>query len=200
MPGQHHGGKPPSSVSEIAALAKVFEAHRPRLMAMVQRRIAPALAPRTDPEDILGEAFLRASLRWSHHEPAMSTFAWLYRITLDCLIDAWRSANTDGRSLQKEVPWPERSSAEVGMGLIGSVTSPSVAIARNEQRERIHWVVEQLKPEDREILGMRHFDDLSYVEIATVLEINADAAMQRYSRALRRFKKLWKEIEPGDEP
>ena len=98
MSSQRHERKPPSSVSEIAALAKVFEAHRPRLMVMVKRRIDPALAPRVDPEDILSEAFLRARVRWSNHDPAMSNYAWLYRITLDCLIDAWRSANA-GRTI-----------------------------------------------------------------------------------------------------
>jgi RNA polymerase sigma-70 factor (ECF subfamily) len=198
MRDEQHGARPPSSVSEIAALARVFESHRDRLMAMVRRRITPALAQRTDPEDVLAQAFLRASQRWSNHDPKMSTYAWLYRITLDCLIDAWRAANTNGRSMQKEVPWPERSSVELGMGLIGSVTSPSEAFARNELHEQITWAVEQLKPEDREILGMRHFDELSYEEIATVLEIKPDAAMQRYARALRRLRKLWKEIDPGE--
>ncbi len=193
---QHHEGKPPASVSEIAALAKVFEENRPRLMAMVQRRIAPALAPRVDPEDILGEAFLRARLRWSKRDPAISDYAWLYRITRDCLFDAWRAANADGRSLQKEVPWPARSSAELGMGLVGSITSPSEALGRNELRERLSWAVQQLKLEDREILGMRHFDDLSYHEVAAVLGITRDAAMQRYARALRRLKRIWNEIEP----
>jgi DNA-directed RNA polymerase specialized sigma24 family protein len=101
----------------MAALAKVFEEYRPRLLAMVRRRIAPALAPRVDPEDIRGEAFLRARLRWSDHDPAMSAYAWLYRITRDCLIDAWRVDNTEGRSIRKEVPWPERSSVALGMGL-----------------------------------------------------------------------------------
>jgi hypothetical protein len=81
MPGPRHEGKPPSSVSEIAALAKEFEAHRPRLLAMLRRRIDPALPPRLDPEDILGEAFLRARVKWSDHDPAViSVYAWLYRI------------------------------------------------------------------------------------------------------------------------
>jgi len=196
MPGPHKQGKPPSSVSEIAALVSVFEMHRPRLMAMVQRRIAPALGRRVDPEDILDEAFLRARTRWSNRDPAMSDYAWLYRITLDYLIDAWRAANTAGRSLRKEVPWPEHSSAQLGMGLIGSVTSPSEALARKELQERLAWAVEQLKPDDREILGMRHFDDLSYHEAAAIQGISQDAAMQRYARALRRLKRLWNEIEP----
>src|SRR5271157_4448229 len=165
---------------------------------MVQRRIPPALGSRVDPEDILGDAFLRARLRWSKHDRAMSDYAWLYRITFDCLIDAWRSANAGGRSLQKEVPWPERSSAELGMGLVGSITSPSEALGRNELREKIAWAVQQLKPEDREILGMRHSDELSYQEAAAVLGISQDAAMQRYARALRRLRKLWNQIEPHD--
>jgi RNA polymerase sigma-70 factor, ECF subfamily len=199
MPGPRHEGKPPSSVSEIAALAKVFEAHRPRLLAMVRRRIDPALAARVDPEDILGEAFLRARVRWSDHDPeAISVYAWLYRNVLDCLIEAWRSANAAGRSLQREVPWPARSSVELGMGLIGSTTSPSDAYARKELRERVAWAIGQLRPDDREILGMRHFDELSYHEVAAILGITEDAAMQRYVRALRRLKRLWNEVEPSD--
>jgi DNA-directed RNA polymerase specialized sigma24 family protein len=62
MPGSRQERKPLSSISEIAALAKVFEALRPRLLAKLERRIDPALAPRIDPEDILSEAFLRARL------------------------------------------------------------------------------------------------------------------------------------------
>ncbi len=201
IPGPHYEGKPPSSVSEIAALAKVFEDSAARqLLAMLRRRIDPALAPRIDPEDILGEAFLRARVRWSKHDPAaISIYAWLYRIALDCLIEAWRKANTAGRSIQREVPWPERSSVQLGLGLVGSITSPSEAFARNELKERILWAIGQLKPDDREILGMRHFDELSYQEIAGALAISADAAMQRYARALRRLKRLWNQIEPRDE-
>jgi RNA polymerase sigma-70 factor (ECF subfamily) len=196
MPGSHREGKPPSSVSQIAALAKVFEDHRPRLLAMLRRRIDPALAPRVDPEDILNDAFLRARARWPDHDPqVISTYAWLYRNVHDCLIETWRSAHAAGRSPVREMPWPERSSVELGMGLVGSITSPSEALARKELNERIHWAISQLKPEDREILAMRHFDQLSYEESATILGITADAATHRYVRALRRLKRLWNQIE-----
>ncbi len=192
---------PPSSVSELAALGKVFEEHTERLLAMVRRRIDRALAPRIDPEDILSEAFLRARGRWSSYNPkVMSTYTWLYRIVLDCLIETSRKAHSAGRSIQREVPWPERSSVQLGMGLFGSTTSPSEAFARSELRQRIVWAVEQLKPDDREILAMRHFDELSHAEAAAILEITTDAAMQRYGRALRRLKRLWDQIHPRDEP
>jgi len=192
-----HDGKAPSSVSEIALLAKVFEEHRARLTEMIRRRMGTALASRLDPEDILGEAFLRARDRWSSHNPALiSTYSWLYRITLDALVATWRNANTAGRAIQREVSWPERSSVQLGLGLVGSTTSPSEALIKKEQRERIAWAVQQLKNEDREILAMHHFDELSYREVATILDITEDAAAQRYGRALLRLKRLWEKIEP----
>jgi len=184
-------------VSEIALLAKVFEEHRARLTEMIRRRMGTALASRLDPEDILGEAFLRARDRWSSHNPALiSTYSWLYRITLDALVATWRNANTAGRAIQREVSWPERSSVQLGLGLVGSTTSPSEALIKKEQRERIAWAVQQLKNEDREILAMHHFDELSYREVATILDITEDAAAQRYGRALLRLKRLWEKIEP----
>jgi len=192
-----HEGKAPESVSEIALLAKVFEEHRGRLLAMVRRRIDPALAPRVDPEDILGDAFLRARDRWPNHNPAlMSTYAWLYRIVREALIATSRNANTAGRAIRREVPWPERSSVQLGMGLVGSTTSPSEALIKQEQRERIVWAVQQLKNEDREILAMHHFDELSYREVGAILDISEQAAAQRYARALLRLKRIWEKIEP----
>ncbi len=181
---------PPSSVSELAALGKVFEDHTERLLAMVRRRIDPALAPRLDPEDILSEAFLRTRLRWPSRDPAMSTYSWRYRITLDCLMDAWRSAHAAGRSLQKQVPWPDRLSIELGLGLVGSFTSSSAAFDRKERHEKITWAVQQLKPDDRDILIMRHSDDLSYQEAAAVLGTTQDV-VHRYAGTCSRLKRIW---------
>ncbi len=192
-------GKSPS-VSEIAMLAKAFEEHRERLLEMIRRRIGPAMSSRADPEDILGDAFLRARDRWSSRDPALiSTYAWLYRIALDALIGAWRNANAAGRAIRREVPWPERSSIQLGMGLVGSATSPGEALIKKEQRERIIWAVQQLKEQDREILAMHHFDELSYREVAAILDISEEAAAQRYARALLRLKRLWEKIEPPEE-
>jgi RNA polymerase sigma-70 factor (ECF subfamily) len=149
-----------------------------------------------DPEDIQSEALFSVRDKCSDHDPEeISVYAWLYRNVLDCLISAWRSGNAAGRSLKREIPWPQRSSVELGVGLVGSNTSPSEAFARNELREKIAWAVGQLKPDGREILGMRHFDELSYHEVAAILGISEDAPLQRYVRALRPLKRLWKEAE-----
>jgi RNA polymerase sigma-70 factor (ECF subfamily) len=188
-------------VSEIARFAKVFEENRPRLLAMLRRRIDPSLAPRLDPEDIVGETFLRARAKWSTHDPAvLSTYAWLYGNARDCLIEAWRSANAAGRSIQREIPWPESSSVQLGLGLVGSVTTPTSALERKELHERIHRAIGQLQPKDQEILVMRHFDELSYKEAAAILHVSVHAATVRYARALARLKQVWTQIDPDAEP
>src|SRR5712692_10259884 len=82
----------PASVTYIAMLGKLFEQHQPKLLAMVRRRLDPALAARISPEDILSDAFLEARRKWSTFKArsALTPYAWLYRIVRDCLIEAWR--------------------------------------------------------------------------------------------------------------
>src|SRR3954452_12512978 len=156
MPSREVRSIPSSSVGEIAELARGFEEHRTRLLAMVRRRVDPALGVRIEPEEILQEAFIRAWTKWPGRDSTTPIYAWLYGIARDCLIEAWRAANAGGRSIQREVPWPEQTSIQLGLGLVGSATSPSQALDRGELRERIRWAVAQLKPDDQEILWMRH--------------------------------------------
>src|SRR5437899_2102335 len=124
---------PNDSLIDSAALGKLLEEHRPRLRAMLQRRIDPALAARIDADDILSEAFLLARRKWAgFSEAGMTPYAWLYRIALDCLIEAWRRETRGRRHPDREMPWPDRSSVQLGLNLIGTGTTPSKAAARNE--------------------------------------------------------------------
>jgi RNA polymerase sigma-70 factor (ECF subfamily) len=180
----------------MTRLGQVFQTHQSRLLRMIERRIDPSLASRCDADDILNDAFVRAMEKWTQYDPTtMSTYAWIYRITLDCLIEAWRSANAACRSIQLEEPWPERSSVQLGLGLVDSLTSPSEALDRKERHELVARAVQQLKPTDREILAMRHFDGLSYGEAGAILNISEHAATVRYARALLRLKQVWRQIE-----
>ena len=71
---------------------------------------------------------------------------------------------------------------------MGSITSPSHAVARDELALQLAEVIDQLDPIDREILALRHFEELSNREIAEVLDIQQKAASIRYIRALKRLK------------
>jgi RNA polymerase sigma-70 factor (ECF subfamily) len=187
----------PSSVVDLALLGKLFEEHQPKLLAMVRRRLDPALAARLSPEDILSDAFLEARRKWAAFkaQSALTPYAWLYGAR-DCLIEAWRKQSRAGRDPRRELPWPERSSMQLVLGLVGSGSSPSAHVARAELRQQVAETLKLLKDKDREVLWMRHHDDLSFQEIAVLLSIAEGAARVRYVRALERLRQLWQQMYP----
>jgi RNA polymerase sigma-70 factor (ECF subfamily) len=93
------------------------------------------------------------------------------------------------------MPWPEQSSARLGLNLAGSGTSPSEAMIRAEIQERMQRALLRLRPEDREVVWMRHHDQLGFRELGMVLGVTEDAATQRYARALRRLKGYWQSLD-----
>ncbi len=188
----------PSSVVDMAMLGKLFEEHQPKLLAMIQRRLDPALAARLSPEDILSDAFLEARRKWSafRAQSTLTPYAWLYRVVRDCLIEAWRRESRACRTPDRELPWPERSSMQLVLGLVGSGGSPSEEMVRADLRQQVVETLKLLKDKDREILWMRHHDDLSFQEVAAVLGIAEGTARVRYVRALERLRALWQQMYP----
>jgi RNA polymerase sigma-70 factor (ECF subfamily) len=194
----HPDSSLPSSVTDLALLGKLFEEHQGRLLAMVRRRLDPALGARVSAEDVLSEAFLQARRKWAAYQarPELSPYAWLYRIVRDCLIEAWRRESRACRDPKREMPWPERSSMQLVLGLVGSGSSPSERMTRADLRQQVAGALELLKEKDREILWMRHHDDLSFQDVAAVLGIAENAARVRYVRALGRLRDLWQQMYP----
>jgi RNA polymerase sigma-70 factor (ECF subfamily) len=186
----------PDSLAGMAELSQLLEEYRPKLLAVVQRRLDPALARRISPEDILSEAFLQARRRWPtfKEQDGTTPYAWLYRIVMDCLIEAWRRETRARRNPDREMPWPERSSVQLALSLMSPGTTPSAAAARQEIQQRVRQALDLLGPRDQEILWMRHYDDLTFKEAAAVLGIKESAANLRYVRALRRLKDLWQKL------
>jgi RNA polymerase sigma-70 factor (ECF subfamily) len=190
------------SIAGLATLGQLLEEHRSKLLAVVQRRLDPALARRISPEDILSDAFLQARRKFPtfQEQHGMSVYVWLYRIVMDCLIEAWRHETRDCRDPHHEMPWPERSSIQLAMSLVSPGTSPSEAAHRQDVCERMRQTLALLGPRDQEILWMRHYDDLSFKEAAEVLGIKESAANLRYVRALRRLKDLWQKLHESSAP
>jgi RNA polymerase sigma-70 factor (ECF subfamily) len=183
------------NVAELAALGKLFEEHRPRLLAMLRRRIDPALAARLDPDGILADAFLRARNRWRQFtESGRPAYPWLYGLVRDSLYDAYDFHTTLGRDYRREVPWPDDSASQLVLGLVGSATRPSTAFARKELQARMRQALALLKSDDQEILCLHFFDQLTHPEIGQVLNLPDGTVRQRYARALRRLRDLWQKL------
>ena len=97
------------------------------------------------------------------------------------------------RDVRREVrlhqgPLPQATTADLAQQLLGRQTSPSLAAARAEARVRVQEALNRIDPLSREILCLRHLEQLSNAEAAAELDIEEDTARKRYLRALRRIK------------
>jgi RNA polymerase sigma-70 factor (ECF subfamily) len=181
---------------EATALNEIFARHRDRLQRMVQMRLDWRLQGRIDASDVIQDASLEASRRLDDYlrEPSMPLFLWLRFLVGERLMFLHRHhLGTKMRDARREVSLfrealPEASSAALAAQLLGQHTSPSEAAVRAEQLLRVQEAVNRLDALDREIISLRHFEQLSRAEAAQVLGIEEAAAAKRYVRALKRLK------------
>jgi RNA polymerase sigma-70 factor (ECF subfamily) len=83
---------------------------------------------------------------------------------------------------------PEASSAALASMILGRHTSPTQAAQRAERLLRVQGALYRLDAIDREVLALRHFEQLGRAEAAQVLGISQDTAANRYFHALKRLK------------
>jgi RNA polymerase sigma-70 factor (ECF subfamily) len=190
----------PTAVADMGTLAELLQQYRKRLLEMVERRLDPALRARIDPEEILSDAFLKARSQWGwiRDHPDRPRYPWLYRLVLDCLIDAWRRHHRGSRDVDRDIPFPERSSICLAFNLVSPGTTPTAEARRRELEVQMKQALSLLKETDRQILWIRHYDDLTFGEAAEVLGIAENAATLRYVRALKRLKTLWQKLHPEE--
>ncbi len=87
-----------------------------------------------------------------------------------------------------DVAMPAASSDALAVQLLGHDTTPPEAAIRAERRRKVQDALDALDPAEREVLALRHFEELTNVEASRVLNISEAAASKRYLRALRRIK------------
>jgi RNA polymerase sigma-70 factor (ECF subfamily) len=187
---------------DLSELEALFREHGPRLRAWLARRIPAALARRLDPDDVLQEAFQAARVRYAAFkaQASLAAYPWLYGVVRDCYHRLWERHTRECRNLMHELPWPDGSSLQLGLGLIAPGSSPSEAAAQQEQQRRVLEVVHMLSADDKDLLAMRYWEGFAFAEIAAVLGIQEDAARVRHARALKRFKDLWGRLGGAREP
>ena len=184
------------------ALAELFARHRDKLRRMVQLRLDHRLAGRVSPSDVLQEAYIDALKRIDHYfeKPDQPFFGWLRLVVGQRLADTHREHLALKRNAAKEVPIhrgaPGASSACLAAFLIGNLASPSHAAQRNETFALLEEALNTMDPLDREVLALRHFEELSNAETAEILGIQTAAASKRYVRALAKLRQILEGI-PG---
>lgn len=184
------------------AVEQLLARYREPVRRMVGLRLDRAIAARIDASDVVQDVLLEASKRLNDYlrNPSMPFHLWLRCLARDHLIDAHRrhrkaQRRTVDREQSLRPAWNDRSSIELIGQLIDREVTPASAAIRQELESRFQEVLEQLDEDDREIILMRHFEQMSNQEVAEALELSEAAAGMRHLRALRRLRAL---LEPGE--
>jgi RNA polymerase sigma-70 factor (ECF subfamily) len=188
-----------------ADLARLLDLHTSRLTRMIALRIDARLSRRVDVDDVVQEVQFQASqhLQAYLRTPELPFYLWLRGVATNILLEVHRRhLGTQMRDARREVPmdWGQSltaSSSALAWHLADTGTSPSNAAMRAELRSRLETIIDRLPPSDKEILALRHFEQLSPTETAQVLRISDKAAGMRYLRALGRLREAVAEV-PGE--
>lgn len=186
------------------ALVQLFDQHRDRLMRMVNLRMDRRIQARVSESDVLQEAYVDLAQQLPNYakDPKLPFFLWLRRITGQRLAKIHRrhlgqAMRDAGREVALDRNWmPDASSALVAFGLIDQFTSAAAKAVRVEILEKIQEALETMPEQDREVISLRHSEQLSNEEIAIVLDVTNKAASMRYTRAILRLKEMLEKI-PG---
>jgi RNA polymerase sigma-70 factor (ECF subfamily) len=189
---------------DAQAVAELFARYRDRLRRMVRLRMDRRLQGRIDPSDVLQEAFLDVAKRATEYAaaPSMPPYLWFRFLTGQRLLALHRKhLGAKMRDAGLEVSLyrgalPQASSISLAAQLLGRLTSPTQAAVRAEMQIRLQEALNSMDPLDREVLTLRHFEELSNNETAQVLGIQKAAASNRYIRALKRLKEILSSV-PG---
>jgi RNA polymerase sigma-70 factor (ECF subfamily) len=178
------------------AFDELFARYRPYLHQVIAMRLDPRMRQRLDPSDVVQEAQAEAFRRlpdFLERQP-MAFRLWLRKTAYERLLKL-REQHVEAarRSVEREVRLPDRSSLLLARQLFAAGSTPSQHLSQKEIARRLNQALAKMSESDREILLMRHHEELSYNEISSLLEIDPAAARKRYGRALLRLQNLLRE-------
>jgi len=193
--GEPHDLLRRAAQGDAAAQGELLSLHAARLERMVRLRMDARLRSRFDAADVLQETRVDAIRRLPEYlaAPPMPFFFWMRFLARQKLLElARRHLDARGRDARKELridaASPGADSVAMAEQLVARQTSPTLAARRAELRDRVQAALEAMEPADREILALRHFEQLTNGEAARELGIESAAASKRYARALERLE------------
>lgn len=184
------------------AFADLFSCYRQQLKRMLEFRMDRRIRRREDASDILQEVYIDAHQRMKHYlkKPELSFYVWLRQLTKQRLIDIHRRhLDAEKRDVKQEVfrtrGDTSATSVSIARHLVAQLASPSQVAMRDEMVTQIEEGLNNLEVVDREILALRHFEELRNNEVAEVLGISEAGASNRYVRALTRLREIMESVD-----
>lgn len=187
-----------AKAGDADAVNRLLDRHREPVRRLIDLRLDPAIVQRVDASDVVQEVLLEASKRLQDYlrNPAMPFHLWLRHLAKDHLIDAHRRHHqAQKRGVNREQPihrpgWADKSSLELAAQLMDQERTPASEAIQQELQRRLHDALAQLDEADRDVIQMRHFEQLGNQDVAAALGLTEAAASMRYLRAVRRLRDL----------
>ncbi|MCI0699936.1 MAG: sigma-70 family RNA polymerase sigma factor [Planctomycetia bacterium] len=167
--------------------------HRLRLRRMIALRLDRRLQGRLDASDVIQDAYTEATARLSEYlsNPTLPPYLWLRFIACQrLLISARRHLGAEVRNAAREEELPHSTADGLAAHLVDHATGPLEKAEKAEALTYLRTALAAMDDQDRDVLTLRHFEQLSNLEAATVLGIEPSAASKRYIRALSRLQEI----------
>ena len=186
-----------AKAGDADAVNALLDRHRQAIRRMVQMRIDKAIASRLDASDVVQDVLMEASRRLHDYmqNPGLPFHLWLRQLAKDQIIDMHRQHRVaQRRSVDRErsldAKFADQSSLDLAAQLQDHELTPAAATIRRELEQRFLCALQDLDDDDREIIQMRHQEQLSNTEVAAALGLSQPAAGMRYLRAVRRLREV----------
>ncbi len=183
-----------ASEGDAQARQQLLNRYREPLRRMVANRLDPRVSSRVDASDVVQDTLIEATRRMEDflERRPIAFPAWLRQIATERIIDAHRRhVGSQRRSVTREIREPsvrDQSASRLVHLLLDNQTSPSGQLMRRERLDRVRAALSALKPHDREVLELRHLDQMSILEIAETLGLTEAAVKSRLLRGLIRLR------------
>lgn len=171
---------------EPAAFDVLVETYSARLYGFFYR----LTGSRHDAEDLLQELFVRLVRTIGHYEHDGRFDGWLFRIATNLVRDRVRRSRK-GRAIRGEAgAADDEEGGPLEQRPDLSAPPPTESLERAEQIDRMQAAIAQLPEGEREVILLRHFSQLSFREIAELMDTPLGTALARAHRGLARLREL----------
>ena len=179
-----------------AALGQLLEQYRNYLAMLARLQIGRRLQGKVDASDLVQETFLEAYRDFGQFRgmTEQELVSWLRRIlawNLANLVQRYCGARRRDVRLERELAAEmEQSSRVLDLGLMAKASSPSQQAVRREQAVLLADALEQLSADYREVLMLRHLEELSFPEVARRMGRSLDSVKNVWVRALAQLRRV----------
>ncbi len=185
-----------SATHDQRALDELMGKYRGRLRKMLHVRINPQIRSRVDESDVIQELMIDAARNFAEYAdaPRLPFYLWLRHLAGLKLCEIHRRHLTSKkRDASKElslenISTPDASASSMAAEFVSIARNPSEIAMEKELLQKVEKTLEAMDLIDREILALKHFEQLSLAESAEILGISKAGANGRYLRALKRLK------------